>query len=134
MKCAIAWKSIMHSPFTRQRELLGMMQDSHRIRVSPVLLSKQLLRAERQDTHKLWVIASPFVGTWSAGLLFSNVKCTVTQHSQVSDEESAVGIPAEEEQWQQWSLLATLLMRLQTLLGDFSVVKAGSRVSPAISM
>ena len=94
----------MHSPVTLQRELLGMMQDSHRISVSPVLLSKDLLKAEKKDTHKLWAIASPFIGTWSAGLPFSNVNCTVTQHPQISDEESAVGIPAEEEEW---SLLAT---------------------------
>lgn len=41
----------MHSPVTLQRELLGMMQDSHRISVSPVLLSKDLLKAEKKDTN-----------------------------------------------------------------------------------
>lgn len=89
---------MMHSPVMLQRELLRIMQDSHRISASPVLLSKDLLKAGRNDTHKLWAIAGPFLDTWSAGLPFSNVKCTVTKHPQISV------ISGEEEEW---SLLAT---------------------------
>ena len=74
MKRVIAWTSMMHLPAMLQRELLGMMRDSHRIRVSPVLLSKDLLRAERPRT----LTNSGPLGKslrrhiLSAGLLFSS--------------------------------------------------------------
>ena len=115
----------MHSPVTLQRELLGMMQDSHRISVSPVLLSKDLLKAEKKGhsqtlghSKSLHRHMERRIAVFERKMHGDTASTDIRRRICCGHSSRGRGVVAA----------CHSLMRLQTLLGDFlKVVKGGQK-------